>query len=186
MTYFFEKRGYEKCIADPLCDSSDYITSLSDAMWWAVTTTTTVGYGDFIPQSTGGRTVAIMLMFVGIGIFGVLAGSLSQVFLTYRDKTATTEISDPKKGGELVSSLEKLAEMRRDRLLSSAEFEEAKSQLLDRNSTLDDHALEYTPKGSSWQTKGGNVEKLSAAELEERLAEARSALRNNGEDNRGV
>ena len=185
MTYFFEKRGYERCIADPVCDSSDYITSLSDAMWWAVTTTTTVGYGDFIPQSTGGRTVAILLMFVGIGIFGVLAGSLSQVFLAYRDKAATTEIANPKKGGELVSDLDKLAELRKDGLLSSAEFEEAKGQLLDRSSTLDDHALEYTPRGSSWRIEGDNGEKLTQAEREERIAEARSALRNNGEDGSG-
>lgn len=45
---------------------------LETGLWWAVTTVTTVGYGDFVPASTAGRLVAAMLMFVGIGSFAFL------------------------------------------------------------------------------------------------------------------
>lgn len=42
-----------------------------DGVWWAVTTMTTVGYGDITPQTTSGRLIGIAVMFVGIG-FGTL------------------------------------------------------------------------------------------------------------------
>ncbi|NJC72336.1 hypothetical protein HC031_21830 [Planosporangium thailandense] len=41
-------------------------------LWWAVTTFTTVGYGDMVPASAAGRLVAAALMFVGIGSFAFL------------------------------------------------------------------------------------------------------------------
>jgi len=46
------------------------ITSFGDALWWASTTVTTVGYGDHFPVTTEGRLVAVVLMFVGIGLVG--------------------------------------------------------------------------------------------------------------------
>lgn len=57
------------------------IKSLPEALWWAVTTITTVGYGDFSPVSAAGRGVAVVLMFVGVGIFGLLAASLASLFI---------------------------------------------------------------------------------------------------------
>jgi voltage-gated potassium channel Kch len=53
--------------ADPL-NFPTYWTGL----WWAVTTVTTVGYGDVVPSTTGGRLVAVCLMFVGIGCFAFM------------------------------------------------------------------------------------------------------------------
>ncbi|MAW59622.1 MAG: ion transporter [Planctomycetes bacterium] len=50
------------------------ITTAGDALWWSVVTMSTVGYGDLYPVTTGGRVCAVMLMFVGIGVFGVIAG----------------------------------------------------------------------------------------------------------------
>ena len=65
------------------------ITSFPDAMWWAVTTVTTVGYGDRFPTTAPGRGVAAVLMLVGIGLFGLLAASLASFFIeqdTERDE----------------------------------------------------------------------------------------------------
>jgi voltage-gated potassium channel Kch len=45
---------------------------LETGLWWAVSTVTTVGYGDVVPVSTAGRLVATVLMFVGIGSFAFL------------------------------------------------------------------------------------------------------------------
>jgi voltage-gated potassium channel len=45
-----------------------------DSIWWSFMTITTVGYGDIYPHTTGGRIVAILLMVLGLGTFGVYAG----------------------------------------------------------------------------------------------------------------
>jgi voltage-gated potassium channel len=57
------------------------IRSLPDAIWWAVTTVTTVGYGDRFPVTAPGRGVGIALMVVGIALFGFLAGALASFLL---------------------------------------------------------------------------------------------------------
>ncbi|MED5272365.1 MAG: potassium channel family protein, partial [Candidatus Thermoplasmatota archaeon] len=46
------------------------INSFGDAMWWAIVTTTTVGYGDYSPVDPLSRIVAAFLMLVGIGLVG--------------------------------------------------------------------------------------------------------------------
>jgi voltage-gated potassium channel len=57
------------------------IHSYPDALWWAVVTVTTVGYGDRFPVSAGGRSVAVVLMLVGIGLIGVLTATVASFFL---------------------------------------------------------------------------------------------------------
>jgi voltage-gated potassium channel len=57
------------------------IHSYPDALWWAIVTVTTVGYGDRYPVSEGGRVVAVILMLVGIGLIGVLTATVASVFI---------------------------------------------------------------------------------------------------------
>ncbi len=57
------------------------IHSYPDALWWAIVTVTTVGYGDRYPVSPGGRIVAAVLMLVGIGLIGVLTATVASVFI---------------------------------------------------------------------------------------------------------
>jgi voltage-gated potassium channel len=54
------------------------ITKLGNALWWAVVTITTVGYGDYYPVTSVGRIIAIFVMFSGIGIVITFLGTLSQ------------------------------------------------------------------------------------------------------------
>jgi voltage-gated potassium channel len=56
------------------------ISTAHDALWWSITTITTVGYGDFFPVTTEGRVVAVLLMITGVGSFATLAGLLASVF----------------------------------------------------------------------------------------------------------
>jgi voltage-gated potassium channel len=58
------------------------ITTFNDALWWAVSTVTTVGYGDHYPVTAAGRAIGIVLMFAGVGIFGVVAASAAAWFIS--------------------------------------------------------------------------------------------------------
>lgn len=51
------------------------------ALWWALATITTVGYGDVVPVTTVGRIVGALVMLIGIGIFGVLTASVAAWFV---------------------------------------------------------------------------------------------------------
>lgn len=48
-----------------------------DALWWAFVTITTVGYGDMVPVSNGGRIVGVVLMTAGVGLFATFSGYLA-------------------------------------------------------------------------------------------------------------
>lgn len=55
-------------------DPNSNIKTAEDAIWWAYTTITTVGYGDKFPVTTEGRILAMILMTTGVGLFGVFTG----------------------------------------------------------------------------------------------------------------
>jgi voltage-gated potassium channel len=57
------------------------IETFGDALWWATTTVTTVGYGDTYPVSPAGRAIATFLMISGIALFGVLTANIAAFFV---------------------------------------------------------------------------------------------------------
>jgi hypothetical protein len=63
------------------------ITSFPDALWWALASITTVGYGDRFPVTADGRMVAMFLMIIGIGLFGSLT-ALFAAWVMSEDRTA--------------------------------------------------------------------------------------------------
>ena len=52
-----------------------------DGFWWAITTATTVGYGDLFPITDGGRLIALGVMIVGIGFVGFFTAAVAQRFI---------------------------------------------------------------------------------------------------------
>ena len=55
-----------------------------DALWWAIVTVTTVGFGDISPTSLGGRLIGVVLMFFGIGVLGLFTATIAGVFVEKR------------------------------------------------------------------------------------------------------
>lgn len=70
------------------------ITNFSDAVWWSISTVTTVGYGDIVPHSISGRVLGMVLMVIGIG---VMAAFISQVSATLVESRLQHEV----KGADL-------------------------------------------------------------------------------------
>jgi len=68
------------------------ITDYADALWWAATTITTVGYGDRFPTTPAGRGIAVVLMVAGIAFFGVLTASVAAYFVESKESGSLSEI----------------------------------------------------------------------------------------------
>ena len=64
------------------------IQTFSDGLWWAVTTVTTVGYGDAFPITTEGRVLAVGLMLTGISLMGFITASVAAWFVKMNQQEA--------------------------------------------------------------------------------------------------
>lgn len=91
------------------------ITTGGDALWWALVTITTVGYGDFFPVTGAGRITGAFVMFAGVGIIGALASILASI-LVPAPKTVEEREEVPATGTvreELVEIKAELSALRR-------------------------------------------------------------------------
>ena len=87
---------FTSSIAILLFESRDgNIHTAEDALWWAIVTMTTVGYGDHYPVTTEGRVVAVALMAMGVGLFGTLSGLAASWFT--EPLKAAEEASSPQR-----------------------------------------------------------------------------------------
>jgi voltage-gated potassium channel len=81
-------------------------SSTWDGVWWAISTMTTVGYGDVSPHTDLGRVLAIAIMLIGIGFIAIITGAVAERFLAVEiedvaDATAEVEATE----GEMLAEL---------------------------------------------------------------------------------
>src|SRR5512132_1728092 len=89
-------------------DSGDY-PSLGSGLWWAVQTTTTVGYGDHVPTNAAGRLLAVLVMLFGIGFLTVITAAITSTFVARNAQRADGLGADPATA-EQVSELDRRLE----------------------------------------------------------------------------
>ena len=85
------------------------ITDASDALWYIIVTMSTVGYGDQFPITNPGRVVGVVIIVVGVGIFGTLTGYLANLFLSPA-KTSAQEGQQPDVQKKLASLKDLIAQ----------------------------------------------------------------------------
>lgn len=86
---------------------SGSIDSFGDALWWAIATVTTVGYGDEFPVTPAGRGVAVFLMLVGIALLGVLTANIAAFFLERLPDDARAERNQFDEIAERLAAIER-------------------------------------------------------------------------------
>jgi voltage-gated potassium channel len=72
-------------------DLNPNVTHLFDAIWWGVSTVTTVGYGDIVPVTTEGRIIGIVLMISGVSFFIGFSAVLFSTFMAYESEALLEE-----------------------------------------------------------------------------------------------
>jgi voltage-gated potassium channel len=103
-------------------DINEAISSPFDALWWGVSTMTTVGYGDVIPVTPEGRIAASVLMLIGIGLFSAITAIVTSYLLAQQTPASRDPLTD----------LERLAALARDGTITQAEFDTKRLELLAR------------------------------------------------------
>ena len=68
--------------------------SIGSGLWWAIQTTTTVGYGDNVPENVPGRLVAAFVMLFGIGFLTVITAAITSTFVA-RSRAERFELRSP-------------------------------------------------------------------------------------------
>ncbi len=96
--------AFVAAVLETLVDSG--IDGFNNALWWAIVTVTTVGYGDVVPETTPGRLIAALLMLAGVSAIPITTSLVVSVFITRMQ--AEQRAQDVTQQAELVARLERI------------------------------------------------------------------------------
>lgn len=85
--------------------SPNSFDSLGDAAWWAATTVTTIGYGDVVPGTNGGRLIAVFVMFASVATVSFTTAVVTAAFVGYQQRRMGGEAE---RHAELVETLARI------------------------------------------------------------------------------
>jgi voltage-gated potassium channel len=101
-------------------DVNENVTGPLDALWWGLTTMTTVGYGDVFPTTGEGRVVAAVLMILGIGLYSIITATVTSFLI----------VTDDAQPADLAGQLERLAALHDHGRVTDDEYQAAKSAVI--------------------------------------------------------
>jgi voltage-gated potassium channel len=85
----------------------DKFSTEGDAAWWALQTVSTVGYGDIVPETSGGRTVGGVLMLLGVAFVPAVTSIVIAVLIAQLQERVGTRVD---RQAEIIERLERLEE----------------------------------------------------------------------------
>jgi len=72
--------------------SPEGFDSLGDALWWSAQTVTTVGYGDVVPGTSGGRLIGVFIMVFGVASVALITALVTSSFIGYQERRTGGEL----------------------------------------------------------------------------------------------
>lgn len=87
--------------------SPNSFDSVGDAAWWAATTVTTIGYGDVVPGTGGGRVIAVFVMFASVATVSFTTAVVTAAFVGYQQRRLG---GDRERHEEIIAKLTRLEE----------------------------------------------------------------------------
>ncbi|SHN42585.1 potassium channel family protein [Cryptosporangium aurantiacum] len=132
-------------------DPDANIKTFPDALWWAMTTMTTVGYGDRFPVTGQGRLMAAVLMLAGIAILGIVTASIAAWFIGQFSAVSAAVETAAESVEEAAESVEDAVDHQTELL---AAVRELSQRLAGLESRVDDavrrlDAVRHTEKGET-------------------------------------
>ncbi len=140
------------------------IEDIDDALWWGFVTSTTVGYGDIYPVTPSGRIIAMMVMLIGIGIFGFITASVASILVEKNLKKGMGLLDVKFKGHIIIIGWNFRSKSIIEELLN--EDEDIKIVLIDKidSNPYNSKNISYI-KGDAWNDKVLERSNIKEAEI---------------------
>lgn len=106
----------------------DKIEDFDDAFWWAIETTSTVGYGDVVPVTEMGKFFSFLIILIGIGLIALPTGIIASGFL--EEMRASHDASGDDPSLHLADEIRRLYDLRNEGIITEDEFRMGKEKIL--------------------------------------------------------
>lgn len=103
------------------------IQTAQQAIWWAIVTISTVGYGDYYPVTTSGHVIGTLVIICGVSFFGVISGYMASIFVAPDEKEQLKEHNQEIKN-ELEQALHRMEQNQAHILAELAQLREQVNQ----------------------------------------------------------
>ena len=90
--------------------SPNAFDTFGDEVWWAAQTVTTVGYGDVVPTTSGGRFIGGIVMFVSVATVSLVTAVVTAGFVAFQQRRLSGETELTRSSGEALARIEKRLE----------------------------------------------------------------------------